>query len=537
VGNQAQVKDTEGRITYNEYDQHGRLIRQTRNYDPSLAKNHLDQYNIVTEYGYDDYGRQNRITDTYGRVPYSVYDQLGRLLTQTQNYDASRAKNAENQYNLVTEYRYEAARNQTQVIDPTGQITYNEYDALNRLIKQMRNYDPDRQQNELNEYNIVTEYRYDSLGRQYQVIDTYDRVTYNEYDKAGRVIRTTRNYDISRGPNEEDLYNILTAYEYDAAGYLVKEVDTYGKVTFYAYDAFGRKTSKTENYDASRPQSDGNEYNLVTCYMYDLAGRQTDEIDPNNIVTHFEYDALGRLAASVQNYQPGVNPTAEINVRIEYTYDAQGRRVGRKDSRSNSTLYTYDALGRLASETTPLGHTLSYIYDALGNLSQKTDGNGKVINFTYDALDRQTLIDLPAGEVDVAFTYNVQGQRLSMTDGQGTTHWTYDSLGRVVSVTNPDGSKVQYTYDALGNRLTITTHVSANDVTGKTVTYGYDALNRKTAVTDWQGQQTIYDHDALGRLTAVHLPNGVTSSYTYNSAGRLTDLVHSRPGVSLAEYA
>ena len=34
----------------------------------------------------------------------------------------------------------------------------------------------------------------------------------------------------------------------------------------------------------------------------------------------------------------------------------------------------------------------------------------------------------------------------------GTTTYKYDALGRVVEVDYPDGSIVQYTYDAAGNR-------------------------------------------------------------------------------------
>lgn len=38
----------------------------------------------------------------------------------------------------------------------------------------------------------------------------------------------------------------------------------------------------------------------------------------------------------------------------------------------------------------------------------------------------------------------------------GTTTYTYDSLGRLRSVTAPDGTQTVYTYDAAGNRTSIT---------------------------------------------------------------------------------
>jgi YD repeat-containing protein len=45
------------------------------------------------------------------------------------------------------------------------------------------------------------------------------------------------------------------------------------------------------------------------------------------------------------------------------------------------------------------------------------------------------------------------GLVLAATSAQaGTTTYQYDALGRVVEVDYPDGSVVQYTYDAAGNR-------------------------------------------------------------------------------------
>jgi YD repeat-containing protein len=123
-----------------------------------------------------------------------------------------------------------------------------------------------------------------------------------------------------------------------------------------------------------------------------------------------------------------------------------------------------------------------------------------------------------------------------MIDGVGTTSWTYDVLSRETSVTHPDGGKVKYTYNAFGHIDTLTTHLDAADLTGKTITYGHDADGRLSTITDWQSHTTEYSYDALGRVQTVQHSNGIVTSYTYDLAGHLTDLVHSQGALTLAAY-
>jgi RHS repeat-associated protein len=102
-----------------------------------------------------------------------------------------------------------------------------------------------------------------------------------------------------------------------------------------------------------------------------------------------------------------------------------------------------------------------------------------------------------------------------------TTHrvitYTYDSLYRLITATYSSGEFYHYTYDAVGNRQSLTTH---EDV----INCQYDAANRLTSVN---GQ--AYTWDDNGNL----LSDGLRT-YTYDHANRLTQVVS---GTLTTEFA
>ena len=64
-------------------------------------------------------------------------------------------------------------------------------------------------------------------------------------------------------------------------------------------------------------------------------------------------------------------------------------------------------------------------------------GNDKTNTFGYDALNRLLSMALSDGK-SVAYTYDAVGNRLTMLDWRGTTTYSYDLLNRITSVQTPD---------------------------------------------------------------------------------------------------
>lgn len=658
VGNQTLVTDTVGLVTRNVYDNNNRLIQTTRNYLPGQPQNHLNQYNLITSYGYNDLGLRVAITDTVGHVTRTDYDAANRPVTTTVNYKDGFFDPAKPDEDLVTVTQYDANGNHFATTELYGSAhqhtTYMWYDVLNRPITVTTNYtgtgtfipfnsvSPDKNITWLTRYDPVgdvisttqlygssqqqTTYTwFDSLSRPLTVTTNYtgtgqfvafnpaspdlNLTTISAYDALGQVVTSTQFYisgldrknvtqyaanrpittianyagtglfdsnfpdrnltqGITYGPSGEQQATtelrggpglgttpITTTYSYDNLGRLltttwpltsttvasatvtydalnrqVDQRDPLGHITRTQYDALSRPVTVTVDYqdgffDPTKPDED-----LMTVTHYDPLGNRTSVTDPNGTVTAFQYDALNRLKTVIENYKPGFQPTSEINVQTDYTYDAAGNLKTIKDARGKVKTFAYDLLGRQLSVTDPLNHTTAYDYDSAGNRIRLTDANGATTNYTYDRLNHLKTIDYPAPDADVIFTYNAVGERTQMLDGAGITTWNYDQLSRPITVTDPFTGTVIYGYDSAGDRT------SLKYPDGKVVTYTYDLANRLTQVTDWQSRLTTYTYDPASRLTTTALPNGVTSAYTYDNANRLLNLTHQKSGQTLASY-
>lgn len=98
----------------------------------------------------------------------------------------------------------------------------------------------------------------------------------------------------------------------------------------------------------------------------------------------------------------------------------------------------------------------------------------------------------------------------------GTITRAYDGLDRLTSETTPQGS-VSYVYDAANRRTSAT-------VAGQTgVSYSYDNANRLTQIA--QASSTVsFSYDNANRRTSLTLPNGVSMSYSYDNASELTGI-------------
>src|SRR5207245_2232568 len=87
--------------------------------------------------------------------------------------------------------------------------------------------------------------------------------------------------------------------------------------------------------------------------------------------------------------------------------------------------------------------------------------------------------DTSFNAVPIQYTYTLNGQRETMTDGHGTTTYTYNSRDWLLTKATPEGT-LTYTYDVAGNLAT----VQSSSANGASMTYTYDTLNRLSTAAD-----------------------------------------------------
>ena len=287
---------------------------------------------------------------------------------------------------------------------------------------------------------------------------------------------------------------------------------TYG-ITTNSYDPLGRVTRVTHP-DSGYSQvayGSGNQTCPSATYGQGYATIYTDESGNQRRVFT---DALGRV---IEVDEPDPASGNSLTLNTCYSYDALNNLTGVSQGGQTRT-YQYDMVSRLTSATTPEAGLVSFTYDGNGNVLTKTDARGVITcagtltgtscdGAGYNALNQLTkksYYDPTTPTATVAYNYGESaclgqspcyyaGRRTSMTDGSGSTSWSYDTMGRVKAVQQTIG--------------TIT----------KTIVYGYNFDGSLASVTYPSGRTVNYDIAGDGNPTyAKDLTNSI--NYAQNAA-------------------
>jgi RHS repeat-associated protein len=517
-GNLTQVTDPEGGVTRHTYNSTGGRLSTT------------DPFGNVTEFVLDASGNTITEIDTLGNVTSYTYNANGLRLTQTKPggrvtqyaYDAMgrmiRTTDALGQQSSVTYSAIGDGKKPATGTNEMGQITVFDYDALGNLLQTMSpdgssstaTYDAEgRTTSKTNRDGHTTTFQYDALGRQTRTIHPDGTSMMKTYDAVGRILAETdergHSSTYSYAPNQQNVTDALgnvTVHRFDSQGRRLRMTDALGRVTTFAYNSKGNVLLTT--------LPDGS----TTMTAYDAVGRKIADTDQAGQTTQFDYDAAGRLIRVT-------DATGSVTI---YTYDPVGNRLSQTDANGHTTRMTYDVLNRMTSRIRPLGQQETFGYDAVGNQTTHTDFNGQITTFVFNSNNQLIRKNFSDGNA-VNYAYTSEGLRLQA----GGDTYTYDRRSRMLEEQKTSGAVIAYTYDATGNRTSVTSSQG-------TITYTYDVLNRLNSVVDVTGT-TTYAYEAAGNLASMVYPNGVTTTYTYDTLNRLIQMSSRGPAGLIASYS
>ena len=281
----------------------------------------------------------------------------------------------------------------------------------------------------------------------------------------------------------------------------------------------------------------------ITVYEVDKAGNRTKETEARGVVTNYSYDALNRLTAT--SY-----PASTIE-NVAFTYDdttggnkGVGRLTGVTDAQGSAS-YVYDGQGRLTQETRVIGavsYTTSYGYDAAGNLQTITYPTGRIVTYQRDTLRRVSAVltqasgSAPPALIAGNISYLPFGPIQSLTFGNGVVAtYEYDQDYRLTGITSSKGTTgiqdLTLTHDGADNVTAIT---DALDTT-RNQTFEYDLLGRLTDAAGYYGTEE-YTYDAVGNRLTRTLVQGSTINVTYTYASGSNQLQSANNGSTTRNF-
>ncbi|QDU05521.1 hypothetical protein V6x_52590 [Gimesia chilikensis] len=379
----------------------------------------------ITSYSHD---WRNRNTETDGEIDYFqklYYDNLGRV-TKSERYDTTSVGDliarSETKYDdlgrvyqtigygvdpstgsvgnhLTNNIWYDSAGNVIKQL-PAGSdlFTKNFFDSLGRSTAQYTGYDLD--ETSYSEISVLTG-------------DTILKQTETTYDDASNIIKSiTRNRYHDAPASQTGALQDPSTTPKARATYFTYYPDGIGRVIALAeYGTNGGTALSRSSTIPSRSDSI-----LVTTTEFDSAGRPTNLIGPDMLQFRKEYDAAGRTAKLIENYQESSSSSSSSSSGCTPSDDA---------NRTTTTTYTPD--GEIATVTS--GNSVTGNQTTTYTYGTTLSDSGVA---TSVLLQKETYPDSTDTTDVIVYAYNRLTQMIKRTDQLGTIHEIdYDKLGRI----------------------------------------------------------------------------------------------------------
>lgn len=471
----ASVKDPYGVVTRLAYDRFHNLTEAS------------DSRGNTSLYGYDLLGRCVSVTNPKGAVQKREYDPVGRVV-RVLDFDGNDIRLSYDGIDNLTEYRdnvqhveygYSGMWKLTRRRDHRGVVNfrYDREERLRRVINErLQSY----------EFaldavgNVTAEKGFDGAVRHYLrdrggrvVRETLPSGTEREYgyDACSRVTRVS--YPTAGDPDQTYAYGLsgrlvqasrgesTVEFAYNSLGLPVRETAD-GNTILRTYDHTGRILTldstagaslrytrngygELEGFTATGGSDADGAGSWESAHRHDALGFEVERILPGGVVRSFAYDDIGRLVDA------RTRKDSRTRHMRRYRWGVADRLLSVEDSRRGETRYSYTPTGQLERAEYPDGREQWRKSDQTGNLYPDPDmrlrrylGGGRLEqdgewHCEYDA------------DGNLTERYLGTGRWLDGKKDRWRYRWNAD--GSLAKVVRPDKREVEFTYDALGRRL------------------------------------------------------------------------------------
>ncbi len=300
------------------------------------------------------------------------------------------------------------------------------------------------------------------------------------------------------------VFNEKCLCTYYSSGYKVEEnlYNSYDLVSKKNVKDYGSSTSKNSMYR-----------NSIETYTYDNKGNIISYTNPDGKQILYTYNDEYSILLTKQYSQDNTTNIIESN-----TLSSDNKNILEEIIKSNGeivskTTYTYDTKGNVITKTKHIdiasGETSTTIFSYSDNISRPS---GISLNGVYCTSVSVSGIINADGTAQPTHTeiykYDIAGRKTHFTDANGNaTVTSYDTRGRVVSVSYADGTSESYTYNFTTNTVTHT------DKSGYIISRIYDINGNLIAVKEIESGKLIktIEYDDAGRL--ISESNCASSQY------------------------
>ena len=384
------------------------------------------------------YDRMERLTDVVNERgdSYSfIRDKAGQVCTE-RGFDG-----------MTRHYTRNRAGETVRVERPGGRSTAYEYDARGR-VSTVSYHDGTRE-----------EYSYDKNGNLVMAANASARIRL-ERDAAGRIIRESM--ELPGGDKPVEVTSVES--EYDAYGNRTRVRSSLGADVRLDYDGFGLVSGV--NAHGGKEDAPAWESRIGR----DDAGREVERFATGGIRIATDYDDMGMIRSR------HVHSNGRHTGFRSYRWDVGARLMSMRCNQSSEpVIFDYDSVGNLIRGEYGMFDRIFRTPDLVGNIyrdenrrDRTYDRGGRLLSdgefhYGYDCegnlvhKSRRNLTEAPKTQARHGFlSIFTGGEKTKAEDGQawqpGDTCYTWLANGMLESVITPEGKTVSFEYDALGRR-------------------------------------------------------------------------------------